>query len=435
MPLIAKEIKPPLELKKLHTPSLFRPLPAPQQVTPRAWVHLPSRVYLVSLLLLASACAAQSPLPLIATDADSVASEPLPDAPTAQNSTLPQTQLQTQPDTQLQIPPATQPSSPIQPLPRASDADINLPATVRGVVTDRDGAVYQGVRIALTQPAPIALPERSTTSDVDGQFQFAAVPVGVFTLTVSSEGFATQVVNGVLKPGEVYETPPIVLPFAGTMSEIRVTASRQEIAQAQVKQEEQQRVLGIIPNFYVSYAPNAPPLTRRQKFDLAWRSSIDPVSFLSAGFFAGIEQVNGDFKGYGEGAAGYAKRYGANYGDDFISTMIGGAILPSLWKQDPRYFYKGTGSTRSRILYAIANSVICKGDNGHWQPNYSAIVGGLAAAGISNLYYPASDRNGASLTFENTLIGTGGTAIGNLFQEFLVKKLTPRLPKYTQSRP
>ena len=98
-----------------------------------------------------------------------------------------------------------------------------------------------------------------------------------------------------------------------------------------------------------------------------------------------------------------AKRYGAGYADIVTGTFIGSAILPSLLKQDPRYFYKGTGSTRSRILYAIANSVICKGDNGRWQANYSSILGSLAAGGISNLYYPAQDRNGAGLTFENAL--------------------------------
>ena len=74
--------------------------------------------------------------------------------------------------------------------------------------------------------------------------------------------------------------------------------------------------------------------------------------------------------------------------------MLGGAVFPSLFKQDPRYFYKGTGSISSRALYAIANSVICKGDNERWQPNYSAILGGIAAGGISNLYYPASNRSG-----------------------------------------
>jgi hypothetical protein len=70
-------------------------------------------------------------------------------------------------------------------------------------------------------------------------------------------------------------------------------------------------------------------------------------------------------------------------------------LLPSLLKQDPRYFYKGTGSTRSRLLYALTSPVICKGGNGHWQANYSNILGNFAAGGIANLYYPSSDRNGA----------------------------------------
>jgi hypothetical protein len=113
--------------------------------------------------------------------------------------------------------------------------------------------------------------------------------------------------------------------------------------------------------------------------------------------------------------------------------MIGGAIFPSLLKQDPRYFYKGTGTTRSRIFYAIATTVVCKGDNGHWQPNYSGIIGGLAAGGISNLYYPASNRNGVSLTFENALTGIAGGAVQNLLQEFVVRRLTPKVPDYGPS--
>ena len=168
----------------------------------------------------------------------------------------------------------------------------------------------------------------------------------------------------------------------------------------------------------------------RQKYQLAWRSSIDPVNFGIVGIIAGVEQATNSFSGYGQGVQGYAKRYGAGYTDSFDANMIGGAILASWWKQDPRYFYKGTGSTRSRVLYAIAMSVVCKGDNGHWQPNYSAIVGGLAAGGISNLYYPASDREGAELTFQNAALGTAGSAIGNLFQEFVVKHLTPHVPNY-----
>ena len=124
-----------------------------------------------------------------------------------------------------------------------------------------------------------------------------------------------------------------------------------------------------------------------------------------------------------------------HYADVAIGTFIGSAILPSVLKQDPRYFYKGSGSIRSRVLYAIANSVVCRGDNGRWQPNYSNILGNLAAGGISNLYYPAQNRNGATLTFENAAIGVGATAAANLVEEFLMRRLTPNIPKHDQTTP
>jgi hypothetical protein len=307
--------------------------------------------------------------------------------------------------------------------------------SVGGVVQDKDGTVYEGVRVVLTQSAAIKLPERAVTTDANGRFLFTAVPAGAFTLTISSTGFATQTISGSLHPGEVYEAANIVLPFANSSTDVHVTASQVEIAEEQVHQEEQQRVLGIVPNFYVSYVPNAAPLTVKQKFHLAWRSSIDPVSFLASGFFAGVQQAEDDFRGYGQGSEGYAKRFGANYADEVIGIYVGSAILPSIFKQDPRYFYKGTGTIRSRVLYAIANSVICKGDNGHWQFNYSAVIGGLAAGGISNIYYPASDRNGVSLTFENALLGTAGGAVGNIVEEFFIKRLTPHVPNYGSMNP
>jgi hypothetical protein len=152
------------------------------------------------------------------------------------------------------------------------------------------------------------------------------------------------------------------------------------------------------------------------------------------GAIAGLQLAHNDFSGYGQGTQGYAKRYGAAYADSATGTLIGSAILPSLLKQDPRYFYKGSGSKRSRVLYALANSVICKGDNGHWQANYSSILGTLAASGISNLYYPANDR-GAGLTFENTLIAIGATAATNILQEFVIRKLTPNVPNPDPSKP
>jgi hypothetical protein len=224
------------------------------------------------------------------------------------------------------------------------------------------------------------------------------------------------------------------LAVATAVTNVEVGLSRTEVAAEQIKVEEKQRVLGVLPNFYISYIPNAVPLTSKQKFKLAGRTVMDPFTFVFVGGAAGVEQAQNHFRGYGQGAQGYAKRFGAGY-DTVAGTFIGSAILPSLLKQDPRYFYKGTGNKPSRFLYAIANSVICKGDKGRWQANYSNILGNLAAGGISNLYYPAQDRDGAELTFENAGIGIGASAVANLVQEFVIRKLTPELHNTAPAKP
>ena len=274
--------------------------------------------------------------------------------------------------------------------------------------------------------------DQQTQSDEDGQFFFTNVAPGPFRIGVTAEGFAAQTFSGTLGSGENQVVPPIALVIATAVTEVRVVPSPVEVAEEQIKEQEKQRPLGFTPNFYVTYIPNAAPLTTKLKFKLAARTLVDPVNFGLTAAAAGLEQATRQFNGYGQGAQGYAKRYGAAYADGVTSTLIGSALLPSLLKQDPRYFYKGTGSKRSRILYALATSVICKGDNGHWQANYSAILGSLASGGISNFYYPAKDREGATLTIENTLIGIGTTAAANILQEFVIRKLTPNIPSHNQ---
>lgn len=299
--------------------------------------------------------------------------------------------------------------------------------TISGTVVDRTGAVVAGARVRLSRQDPSLSQEM--VSDSDGQFSFAGLLPGPFELAIVAGGFRTATFPGALRSGEKYIVPAIALAVASASTEVQVRMTRTELAEAEIKDEEKQRVLGVVPNFYVTYDPAAVPLNRKQKFELAWRATVDPVSFGLTGAVAGIQQATNSFSGYGQGAQGYGKRYGASYADLVTGTFIGSAVLPSLLKQDPRYFYKGSGSVRSRILYAIANSVICKGDNGHWQANYSGLLGGLASGGISNLYYPSTDRD-AALTFENALIGIGTTAAGNLLQEFVIRRLTPHAPNY-----
>jgi hypothetical protein len=300
--------------------------------------------------------------------------------------------------------------------------------SISGIVLDASGAVVAGARVKLT--GQNQSPGQEVLSDANGQFSFLNVAPGPCQLTTSSPGFAERISSVNLHAGENYAVPQIILEVATASTEVQVGLSPIEVAQEQIEDQEKQRVLGFIPNFYVSYEPHPVPLTSKRKFELAWKMTVDPVNLVIIGGIAGVQQWQDDFSGYGQGAQGYAKRYGAAFAGSVTSTFIGGAILPSLLKQDPRYFYKGIGSPRSRILYAMASPVICKGDNGRWQPNYSNVVGNLAAGGISNLYYPSRDRNGVGLTFENGLIGLGAGAAANLFQEFLVRKLTPHIPKH-----
>ncbi|HEX4543428.1 MAG TPA: carboxypeptidase-like regulatory domain-containing protein [Candidatus Acidoferrum sp.] len=304
--------------------------------------------------------------------------------------------------------------------------------TISGTVVDKTGAVVVGARVKLSNQDQSLSQEVGT--DGEGQFSFVGVTPGPFQLTVTSAGFTTQTSSGTLHSGENYNVPTITLVLATANAEVHVTFSRSELAEAEIKDEEKQRILGVVPNFYVTYNPAAVPLGPKQKFELAWKATVDPINFGLTGAIAGIQQAANSFSGYGQGAQGYGKRYGAAYADSVVGTFIGSAILPSLLKQDPRYFYKGTGSKRSRFAYAIANAVICKGDNGHWQANYSSILGSLAAGGISNLYYPATDRD-ATVTFENTLIAIGSSAANNLLQEFVIRKLTRNAPNYTPAKP
>jgi hypothetical protein len=307
----------------------------------------------------------------------------------------------------------------------ASAAPVQpLRGRVSGTVVDQSGAFISGAVVTLTSGDKSV----DARSDDNGQFSFANIAPGPFQLSINAPTFATQTFSGVLQPGQDYLVPRTALAVAATVTDVEVGVPQVEVAEEQLKMEEQQRVLGVLPNFYVSYIPNAVPLTSKQKFKLAARTVVDPFTFVFVGGGAGVQQAQNHFRGYGQGAEGYGKRFGAGYADTVSGTFIGGAILPSLLKQDPRYFYKGTGSKASRFLYAIANAFICKGDNRHWQPNYSNMLGSLAAGGISNLYYPAQDRNGVGLTFENAALGIGGSAAANLFQEFVIRKLTPKLP-------
>lgn len=295
---------------------------------------------------------------------------------------------------------------------------------VIGRVVDPAGKGVHSADVVLMRDRESVLDEAQ--SDDDGRFTFAHIAPGCLQLRIMAEGFATTDIPGTMSPGENYVFPEVKLSLATQITEIHVSPPPDEIAQEQFKDEINQRVFGIVPNFYVTYGGNAMPLTPKEKFQLALKASTDPVSLGAVSIVAGMNQASDRFSGYGQGAQGYAKRYGASYTNFASGLFIGGAVLPSILKQDPRYFYKGTGTKRSRFLYAVSRVFICKGDNQQWQPNYSSVFGDLAAGGLSNLYIPERDHHGARLTFENAGIAMGTSAAIDVLQEFVLRKITSR---------
>jgi hypothetical protein len=323
-------------------------------------------------------------------------------------------------------PQATSPSG-------ANDSQQTSTASLSGTVLDTNRDVLQGARVTLVNPSGSVV--RTVESGSNGQFAVQGLPPDVYKLTVSAPGMSTFTSNQLaLKAGEVRIMPPVTLPVSGGSTSVTVNGNRKEQAEEQLHIAVQQRIGGVIPNFYSTYDWNAPPMEAKQKFQLSFRSIIDPVSFLTVAGIAGAEQYKNVIPAYGPGIEGYGKRYGAALANHTSGVLLGRAVYPSIFHQDPRYFYKGKGSIGSRALYAISAAVIAKGDDGRWQPNYSRVLGSFSAAALSNLYYPASER-GASLVVFNGLAGIGADAVSNLFREFVLKGITSHVPKGANGQP
>jgi len=195
------------------------------------------------------------------------------------------------------------------------------------------------------------------------------------------------------------------------------TQQQQQTAEEQLKQQERQRVLGVMAAFNTTKNREAAPLTTGQKFRLFFKSATDPWAYLLSAAGAGIDQADNSFPEYGQGAEGYAKRFGANYADYFTGNFFGNAVLTSLFREDPRYFQKGTGSPIRRILWAASGTVWCKRDSGTWGPNYANVLGNLIGSSISNVYYPESDRTVRG-TLERGFTVTAQGIIGSEVIEF-----------------
>lgn len=295
-------------------------------------------------------------------------------------------------------------------------------ATVTGTVLDINGGIIPGATVTLGGAIPNG--PRSTSASDSGFFQFTDIqPGSEYRVTVQAPGFADWTSNPIsLLPGQYYILKGIQLRVA-TVEVSVVAITPEQAAIEQVRVQETQRILGFIPNFYVNFDRKPQPMTSKLKFQLARKALTDKVTLAGFGLNAAFYQMAG-WPGYRGGMAGYGQRLAATFAGGYGHVLAGDALLPAIFHQDPRYFYKGTGTRRSRFLYAISNSVFTVGDNGHRQVNYSGLGGDLVAGALANAYYPAKDK-GVGLMLRGTLIGTAGRTAFALGEEFVLNRHPP----------
>ena len=304
-------------------------------------------------------------------------------------------------------------------------APVEDSASVAGTVLDGSGAGVPGAEVSLAHGDGTQL--RTMASEANGEFNFAKIPPGPYVVIVNAEGFAIFTsAEFVVTVQQAYEVPNVSLSIASANIEITVRPT-DIIAAEQIRAEEQQRVIGIVPNFYTSYVYDAAPLNAKQKFSLATRGTFDPVAMIGVGFAAGLEQATNAFAGYGQGAEGYGKRFAAKFVDGRSSDFLTHAVFPSLFHQDPRYYYQGTGPVKSRLTHAVMSAFVTRSDSGRTVPNYSYLLGNMTSGALSNLYYPKANR-GAHLVFTNTAVGLVGRVGMNVLREFFSKRLTTNAP-------
>jgi Carboxypeptidase regulatory-like domain len=303
-------------------------------------------------------------------------------------------------------------------------------ASVSGTVLDSRGAVIQGAQVSLTLTDGSRL--QTVKSDANGEFTFPRVQAGSYRVAVDAAGFAPFRTEGfVLMAKQVYSVPNISLSIASPTTSV-VVHPIELIAAEQIKAEEKQRLLGIFPNFYVSYIPDAAPLTSKQKFSLAAHETFDWTRFAGVSLTAGFEQATNAFSVYGQGAAGYGKRWGAQFANETSSQLLSRYVFASILHQDPCYFYQGTGTKKSRLWHALSNAFVARSDSGKEMPNYSYLLGNIVSGALSNAYYPPANR-GAHLVFTNAAIGLASRAGEAVIQEFIGKRLTKNVPNSAPS--
>jgi hypothetical protein len=128
------------------------------------------------------------------------------------------------------------------------------------------------------------------------------------------------------------------------------------------------------------------------KFLLFVRDTFEPVTFAAAGFGAGIDQADNWDPSFGQGAAGYGKRFGANFADQASFLFFKDFAYPAIFSEDPRYYRLIHASGGRRLLHAVDHAFLAHRDNGAVMFNASEWLGTTSEVVLSNVYHPGNAR-------------------------------------------
>jgi hypothetical protein len=180
---------------------------------------------------------------------------------------------------------------------------------------------------------------------------------------------------------------------------------------------EDKRAYGVLPNYRTAEA-SAPfvPLTAKQKLVIATKDTIDGPSYILAGLFSGLYQLENQNPSFGQGVKGYARRYGSAIADQDIGNYMTEGFLPVLLHEDPRFFRRGHGGFWARAALAARGVVVARTDHGNLTFNFSEFLGNGVTAAVGNAYYP--DEIGFSPTMARMFTQIGTDAFSNVLKEF-----------------
>lgn len=177
------------------------------------------------------------------------------------------------------------------------------------------------------------------------------------------------------------------------------------------------RIAGVLPNYRTADG-TAPfhAITAKQKLAIAAKDSFDAPNYVIGGFFAGLYQWEDSHPSFGQGMAGYGRRYGTSYADQVIGNMLSEGFMPILMHEDPRYFRKVHGNVWGRLGYSVTRTLVAKTDTGKTTFNFAEVVGNGIGSSIANLYYP--DERGVSDTITRTATQIATDSLSNILKEF-----------------